>query len=145
MKSLPYALLALAVGGFPALSAAPIICQGEASGHLQGFDSDGSFIYWSMFTNLVKTDFTGRVVAERAVDPHHGDCYRVFNLSQELRAHGYRPTGTAPAFTGTWAEVHAEATRVTEQYDGTDLPGGSPQLRSPASGGPHGGLILESW
>src|SRR5690606_31133838 len=74
MKSFLYALLALVIGT-PFISATePIICQGEASGHLQGFGSDGSFIYWSMFTNLVKTDFTGRVVAERAVDPHHGDC-----------------------------------------------------------------------
>lgn len=61
---------------FTALAAAapPIICQGEADGHLQGFDSDGQFVYWSMFTKLFKTDFTGRVVVERSVDPHHGDC-----------------------------------------------------------------------
>lgn len=74
MKHFLYALVALAIGAFPTFAAPPIICQGEASGHLQGFDSDGSFIYWSMYTNLVKTDFTGRVVAERTVDPHHGDC-----------------------------------------------------------------------
>ncbi len=74
MKFFLYAFLSLALGVLPAVSAEPIICQGESSGHLQGFDSDGSFIYWSMFTNLVKTDFTGRVVAERNVDPHHGDC-----------------------------------------------------------------------
>jgi hypothetical protein len=55
-------------------AAEPIVCQGEASGHLQGFDSDGEFIYWSMFTNLIKTDYTGKVVVERPVDPHHGDC-----------------------------------------------------------------------
>jgi hypothetical protein len=60
--------------GPAALAAPPIVCQGEASGHLQGFDSDGEFIYWSMFTNLIKTDYTGKVLAERPVDPHHGDC-----------------------------------------------------------------------
>ncbi len=66
---------AMIVGvGLPALAAEPILCQGEASGHLQGFDSDGKFIYWSMFTNLIKTDYSGKVVAERPVDPHHGDC-----------------------------------------------------------------------
>jgi hypothetical protein len=52
------------------VAAERIVCQGEASGHLQGFDSDGEFIYWSMDTDLIKTDFTGKVVAEKAVDPH---------------------------------------------------------------------------
>lgn len=74
MKSFLYVLLAFVISACPAFPAAPIVCQGEADGHLQGFDSDGSFIYWLMFTNLVKTDFTGRVVAERSVGPHHGDC-----------------------------------------------------------------------
>jgi hypothetical protein len=60
--------------GRAALAADPILCQGEARGHLQGFDSDGQFIYWSMFTNLVKTDYAGKLVAQRPVDPHHGDC-----------------------------------------------------------------------
>ncbi len=86
MKSLLPTLLALWIGASTTLATSPIICQAEASGHLQGFDSDGTFIYWSMFTNLVKTDFTGRVVAERAVDPHHGDCCvhdgRVFVATQ---------------------------------------------------------------
>lgn len=74
MKTLLILCLALVPAAFSARSAEPIVCQGEASGHLQGYDSDGSFIYWSMFTNLVKTDFAGRVIAERSVDPHHGDC-----------------------------------------------------------------------
>jgi hypothetical protein len=74
MKLLLPALLTLVLGASSAFAAPPIICQGEANGHLQGYDSDGTFIYWSIFTNLVKTDFTGRVIAERAVDPHHGDC-----------------------------------------------------------------------
>ena len=67
--------IVMTVGVCPAVFAAnPILCQGEASGHLQGFDSDGEFIYWSMFTNLIKTDYSGKVIAQRAVDPHHGDC-----------------------------------------------------------------------
>ena len=45
-------------------AADPILCQAEADGHLQGFDSDGEFIYWSMFTNLVKTDYAGRVIVK---------------------------------------------------------------------------------
>jgi hypothetical protein len=57
-----------------AFSTDPILCQAEADGHLQGFDSDGEFIYWSMFTNLIKTDYAGKVMAQRPVDPHHGDC-----------------------------------------------------------------------
>lgn len=52
----------------------PIRCQGQADGHLQGFDSDGQYIYWSMYSNLIKTDFSGKVIAEIPVTPHHGDC-----------------------------------------------------------------------
>lgn len=70
-----FVVVAMILGVGPAGSAAdPILCQGEASGHLQGFDSDGKFIYWSIFTNLIKTDYAGKVVAQRPVDPHHGDC-----------------------------------------------------------------------
>lgn len=66
---------AMMLGACPAAVAPDsILCKGEASGHLQGFDSDGKFIYWSMFTNLIKTDYAGKVVAQRLVDPHHGDC-----------------------------------------------------------------------
>lgn len=57
-----------------ATAAEPIVCQGDGGGHLQGFDSDGEFIYWSMYDTLIKTDYKGEVVAERPVDPHHGDC-----------------------------------------------------------------------
>jgi len=55
-------------------AAEPIVCQGEAGGHLQGFDSDGQSIYWSMYDHLFKTDYAGKVLAERTVKPHHGDC-----------------------------------------------------------------------
>ena len=48
-----------------AFAADPILCQGEASGHLQGFDSDGKFIYWSTFTSLIKKD-NGRWTASAA-------------------------------------------------------------------------------
>jgi|LSQX01.3.fsa_nt_gb hypothetical protein len=44
---------AMILGCCPAAFAAePILCQGEASGYLQGFDSDGEFIYWSMLRAL---------------------------------------------------------------------------------------------
>lgn len=52
----------------------PIRCQGMANGHLQGFDSDGKYIYWSMYSSLIKTDYTGKVIAQVPVTPHHGDC-----------------------------------------------------------------------
>lgn len=71
-----FVLVAIAILGLnpAAWAAEKIVCQGDGSGHLQGFDSDGQFIYWSMFDNLIKTDYSGKVVAQRPVDPHHGDC-----------------------------------------------------------------------
>lgn len=74
MKRFVFAAALILSLGPAALAVEPIVCQGEADGHLQGFDSDGEFIYWSMFTNLIKTDYAGKVLLERPVDPHHGDC-----------------------------------------------------------------------
>lgn len=48
-----------------------IVCQGEYPGHLQGMATDGGAIYWVFTRNIVKTDFTGRVLAKAKL-PHHG-------------------------------------------------------------------------
>ena len=44
MKPFLCTFLALVIGALPAVAAPPIVCQGEASGHLQGFDADGSYV-----------------------------------------------------------------------------------------------------
>ncbi len=67
-------LLALA---FSLAGSPPIRCAGAYPGHLQGFDSDGKFLYWSFTTRLVKTDLDGKLIAEKPVKSHHGDlCVR---------------------------------------------------------------------
>ena len=48
-----------------------IVCPGEYAGHLQGLATDGKAIYWSFSKDLVKTDFSGRILAQTKV-PHHG-------------------------------------------------------------------------
>lgn len=50
-----------------------IVCQGSYPGHLQGIDTDGSAIYWSFTTRLVKTDVRGQVLVCKEVVDHHGD------------------------------------------------------------------------
>ena len=51
-------------------------------------------------------------------DPHHGSCYRLFNLWREARDHGYSPVGTfSPPPSGgseTWAELQRAAATLTE-------------------------------
>lgn len=51
-------------------------------------------------------------------DPHHGSCYRLFNLWREARDHGYRPVGTfSPPSSGlgdSWAELQRAAAALTE-------------------------------
>ncbi|MBL8608734.1 MAG: hypothetical protein JNL38_15515, partial [Myxococcales bacterium] len=43
-------------------------------------------------------------------DPHHGFCYRLYNLWREQRTHGYRPSGAFTAPTGgDWATLRAHA------------------------------------
>lgn len=74
MKYFVFTLLLFAGLFSDSFSANPIRCQGKAIGHLQGFDSDGQYIYWSMLSSLIKTDYTGKVIAQVTVTPHHGDC-----------------------------------------------------------------------
>ena len=50
-----------------------IVCGGRYQGHLQGTDAAGTNIWWSFTTKLVRTDFSGRVLAFRDVSSHHGD------------------------------------------------------------------------
>jgi len=50
-----------------------IVCQGEYPGHLQGLVAGDGAIYWVFTRTIVKTDFSGRVLAKRAMPHHSGD------------------------------------------------------------------------
>ena len=50
-----------------------VVCPGEYRGHLQGLATDGKSIYWVFSRDIVKTDFTGRVLAKRSMPHHSGD------------------------------------------------------------------------
>ncbi|MCM2372926.1 glycerophosphodiester phosphodiesterase [Aporhodopirellula aestuarii] len=50
-----------------------VVCQGNYSHHLQGFDVGDESIYWSFTTTLVKTDRRGKVLKKVPVANHHGD------------------------------------------------------------------------
>lgn len=52
---------------------APIVCAGTYGGHLQGIATDGDALYWSHTVQLVKSDFSGRVIRRVDVADHHGD------------------------------------------------------------------------
>ena len=54
-----------------------IVCEGAYRGHLQGVDSDGTNIWWSFTSTLVRTDLKGVVLASTDAPPHQGDlCVR---------------------------------------------------------------------
>lgn len=71
-----------AVGLFAAVSAVSpvadeIVCEGAYAGHLQGVDTDGTNIWWSFTSTLVRTDLKGRVLARTEAPRHQGDlCVR---------------------------------------------------------------------
>ena len=48
-------------------------CQKTYPQHLQGFDCDVNFIYWSFSDMLVKTDWQGKEIKAVKVPYHHGD------------------------------------------------------------------------
>ena len=51
----------------------PFVCEKTYPNHLQGFDCDAEFIYWSFSDMLVKTDWQGKEVKAVKVPYHHGD------------------------------------------------------------------------
>ena len=55
------------------LAAKTINCEGSYSGHLQGIDSDGKYIYWSFTKAIVKTDMEGKIVLKIDSPNHSGD------------------------------------------------------------------------
>lgn len=60
------------------VSASGVALSGVYPGHLQGVcTNDRDAIYWSMTTDLVKTDASGNVVRKIAVPTHHGDLCHV--------------------------------------------------------------------
>lgn len=60
------------------VAAAGVTLSGAYPGHLQGVCTNGrDAIYWSMTTNLIKTDVSGNIVRQIAVASHHGDLCHV--------------------------------------------------------------------
>lgn len=70
-----------AMSSVSAAFAADIIrCEGTYRYHLQGVATDGTNVFWSFTTDLVKTDRSGRVLCKDTIqrtDGHMGDlCYK---------------------------------------------------------------------
>ena len=68
-KLLATALLALSF----ALCGKTIHCEGTYTAHLQGIDSDGTHIFWSFTTCIVKTDMEGKLIQKVDAISHSGD------------------------------------------------------------------------
>lgn len=59
-------------------AAAGVALSGVYPGHLQGVCADDrDALYWSMTTDLVKTDAAGKIMRKIAVPSHHGDLCHV--------------------------------------------------------------------
>ena len=56
-----------------AVNADTITCGGDGPSHLQGVACDGTYVYWSFTTRLVKTDLAGTLIAAVDVAGHSGD------------------------------------------------------------------------
>ena len=68
--------LAVLLAAFGALGAAAgtIVCEkNDFRGHLQGIAADSSGIYWSFYDTVVKTDYSGRIIASVKAPRHTGD------------------------------------------------------------------------
>lgn len=83
-------------------------CDGTYRHHLQGICVDGSAIYWSFTTTLVKTDLNGKVQRSIPVANHHGDlCYHEGKLYVAVNLGKFNdPKGQADS----WVYVYDAAT-----------------------------------
>lgn len=80
LAGLPLVALAQTAGLTPLqiMAASGVTLSGVYPGHLQGVcTNDLDAIYWSMTTDLVKTDVSGNIVRRIAVASHHGDLCHV--------------------------------------------------------------------
>ena len=75
-------------------------------------------------------------------DPHHGDCYRLFNMSQEQRAHRFRKSGASPSFAEPWESIQAAAKRATDAFKPSGGGGGA-HTPLPGKALPPGGTIVD--
>ena len=66
------ALLCMVVCGASGVHAAEIICEGEYPWHLQGVATDGTNLFWTFTTALVKTDLRGRLADKVAIGRNEG-------------------------------------------------------------------------
>ena len=73
MKTVRIAVLAAVAALTGAAYADTIRCGETGVEHLQGVTCDGTHIYWSFTTKIVKTDLTGAVVTSADVPGHSGD------------------------------------------------------------------------
>ena len=64
----------VALLGVTVASGAEIVCEKEDfKGHLQGIAADSSGICWSFYDTVVKTDYTGKILASVKSPRHSGD------------------------------------------------------------------------
>ena len=64
----------LAAFGMLTASGGEIVCEkNDFRGHLQGIAADSGGIYWSFYDTVVKTDYSGRIIASVKVPRHAGD------------------------------------------------------------------------
>ena len=64
----------LAAFGVIGAAAGTIVCEkNDFPGHLQGIAADSSGIYWSFYDTVIKTDYTGRIIASVKAPRHTGD------------------------------------------------------------------------
>lgn len=120
MKTVFLVVATAALGGFcRECSASEIVCEGrDYPYHLQGVATDGTNIYWTFTTVLVKTDLEGRRIAKFDVnrdDVHMGDLScrkgRVYvGIGRGRRADGSRVPGEV------W-EMNADTLAVERTFE----------------------------
>ena len=67
------AVLWAAAFGFGAAGGEIVCGKNDFPGHLQGIAADSSGIYWSFYDTVVKTDYTGKLLAAVKSPRHSGD------------------------------------------------------------------------
>ncbi|MBX3227160.1 MAG: hypothetical protein KIT84_35510 [Labilithrix sp.] len=59
-------------------------------------------------------------------EPHHGSCYRIYNLTRERDAHRFVTVGTVPTFETPWSEIRAAVDAAFSTLPETPAPPAPP-------------------
>ena len=109
-----FTVLAALLGAAGAHGGEIVCAKSDFNGHLQGIAADSTGIYWSFYDTVVKTDYTGRIVASVKAPRHAGDLCVVGGRVYVAITHYDRKNAEREGGTG-WIYVYGKDLKLLDK------------------------------